>query len=316
VPVRFRISTTLGTPAGAAVGADTEVDAMVYSLIDRPWISARRRSGAAAKIRPADITGELGDDPVVALDWPRQEQRVACLEFLIGLLATARPPADTDDWERAWRSPPGPDELHVSLAPYGHAFMLDGDGPRFMQDLTDFAGEKRGVETARERVIRRCFESHFGNPSARRIQCGPAAVALYSMQRYCDAKRLGRWPECRRWIARAKDLGNPTQPGSDAALADTAGQRATWEWRPRMRIARRVLLDCQPCRIRSCHWRQYPAETAPARARRHGRQAFGAVIRAAMGELFAQCGLPPPCRDLEPGWKLAQWHSAFRAGWL
>jgi CRISPR system Cascade subunit CasA len=44
-------------------------------------------------------------NPVVAIDWPRPDFRVAALEFLIGLLATACPPRDAEAWLDWWQAP-------------------------------------------------------------------------------------------------------------------------------------------------------------------------------------------------------------------
>ena len=60
----------------------------------------------------------MGDaDPIVALDWPRPDFRLGSLEFLIGLLATACPPADDDDgWANWWETPPPPQALSIRAA--------------------------------------------------------------------------------------------------------------------------------------------------------------------------------------------------------
>lgn len=109
-------------------------------LLHDPWIPVRRRSGERGEIRPAEIVAGLGD-PVVDIDWPRADFRAAALEFLIGLLTTAAPPASNAAWRAWWRVPPGPEELAARLEPFAAAFVLDGDGPRFLQDGGDLGDE-------------------------------------------------------------------------------------------------------------------------------------------------------------------------------
>lgn len=109
-------------------------------LLHDPWIPVRRRSGARGVIRPVDIVAGL-DDPVVDIDWPRADFRAAALEFLIGLLTTAAPPASNAAWRAWWRVPPSPDELAARLEPFAAAFVFDGDGPRFLQDGGDLGDE-------------------------------------------------------------------------------------------------------------------------------------------------------------------------------
>ena len=76
------------------------------NLLNDVWLPARRENGTRATIRPAEITADLAANPIVALEWPRADFRLAALEFLIGLLATACPPADEESWSEGWHNPP------------------------------------------------------------------------------------------------------------------------------------------------------------------------------------------------------------------
>jgi len=111
-------------------------------LLSDAWLPVRRASGSTHTIRPCDVTDGIdSNDPIVALDWPRPDFQLASLEFLIGLLATACPPTDDDDgWFEWWERPPKSEVLQAAFLPLAHAFVLDGDGPRFMQDFEDFGG--------------------------------------------------------------------------------------------------------------------------------------------------------------------------------
>ena len=77
-----------------------------FNLIDRAWLPARRVDGSVEHIRPADITSDIDGNPIMAVDWPRADFRVAAIEFLIGLIATACPPADDEEaWLEGWDKP-------------------------------------------------------------------------------------------------------------------------------------------------------------------------------------------------------------------
>jgi len=107
------------------------------NLLEERWIPIRRASGGVERIAPHEITERIDTDPVVALDAPRPDFNGALIQFLIGLVQTAWVRANRvwDRDEMLW-SPPAPEELKRMFAPLKEAFHLDGDGPRFMQDLT------------------------------------------------------------------------------------------------------------------------------------------------------------------------------------
>jgi len=113
------------------------------NLLEERWIPIRRASGFAERIAPHEITDRIDSDPVVALDAPRPDFNGALIQFLIGLVQTAWVRADQfwDREEMLW-SPPAPAELARMFAPLKEAFHFDGDGPRFMQDLTLGSGDK------------------------------------------------------------------------------------------------------------------------------------------------------------------------------
>jgi CRISPR system Cascade subunit CasA len=113
------------------------------NLLEERWIPIRRASGLEGRIAPYEITDGIDTDPVMALDAPRPDFNGALIQFLIGLVQTAWVYADRfwDREEMLW-SPPTPDELRHLFEPLKEAFYLDGDGPRFMQDLTLCASDK------------------------------------------------------------------------------------------------------------------------------------------------------------------------------
>ena len=82
---------------------------------------------------------QMADPDIVALDWPRMDLNIACLELLIGLVYLADSPEDDDDW--AERRTPDPERLRERLARFEPAFNLLGEGPRFLQDLEPLTGE-------------------------------------------------------------------------------------------------------------------------------------------------------------------------------
>ena len=109
--------------------------AIPLNLMTHEWLPVRRRSGEVTWIAPSGITDAMDDDPILAFAWPRPDFNGAALEFLIGLLSTAAAPANDREWLDWWSEPPNTDELAKQFNRFVNAFNLDGEGPRFLQDI-------------------------------------------------------------------------------------------------------------------------------------------------------------------------------------
>ncbi len=105
------------------------------NLLNEAWIPVLRRSGRRQVICPAEFVDGLENDPVIRLDAVRADFIGSLLQFFIGLLQTALTPEDVEEWEQRLFEPPTVKELQAAFKPYESAFELDGDGPRFFQDL-------------------------------------------------------------------------------------------------------------------------------------------------------------------------------------
>lgn len=107
------------------------------NLICDAWIPVRKKNGAKIKIAPWQITEGIGTtDEIIELAAPRPDFNGALIQFLIGLLQTTCAPQNIDEWRKWLNNPPTADELKKKFEPVAYAFNLDGEGPRFMQDLT------------------------------------------------------------------------------------------------------------------------------------------------------------------------------------
>ncbi len=168
---------------------------MPLNLLTDAWLPIRRRSGAGGLIAPSEITSAQ-DDPPVALAWPRPDFRLAATEFLIGLLATAFPPAFDEDRVDLYRKPPAAAVLAAALAPFAEAFMLDGDGPRFLQDKEDFAADPNPVgalliEAPGENTIKRNTDLMVRRGRVGVLSRAAAAMALFTLQSYAPSGGAG-----------------------------------------------------------------------------------------------------------------------------
>jgi CRISPR system Cascade subunit CasA len=170
----------------------------IFNLLAEAWLPVRRSKGPIDYIRPAEITSDHSTNPVVALAWLRPDFDLAAQEFLIGLFAAIYPaePRDPNDWVRLFHEPPPPEELQARLAPFAHAFVLDGDGPRFLQDIDPLDGDRSPVESlfieAPGAITVKQNKDLLVKHGRLRVLCRPAAaMALYTLQQFAPSGGAG-----------------------------------------------------------------------------------------------------------------------------
>lgn len=169
---------------------------IVLNLLIDPWLPVLRHSSGRGTVSLIQVTEAWDSDPIIGLDWPRADFRIATLEMLVGLLATACPPRDANAWLDWWDMPPDAADLAAAFAPLAYAFELDGDGPRFMQDREDLVSAAEPVErllidapgdsTVKKNtdlLVRRGQVAGMGRPAA--------AIALYTFQSWAPAGGAG-----------------------------------------------------------------------------------------------------------------------------
>jgi CRISPR system Cascade subunit CasA len=108
------------------------------------WIPVIRASGVLEKIAPWQIS-QL-DDPVIEIAAARPDFQGALYQFLIGILQTAVPPTNLDEWLKRWEVPPTPNDLSQSFEKFFEAFELCPiQGPAFLQDCDMPDGEQKPI---------------------------------------------------------------------------------------------------------------------------------------------------------------------------
>jgi CRISPR system Cascade subunit CasA len=167
------------------------------NLINDPHLPVIRASGTEEVVRPADITSQYAQDPIVALAYARPDYNGAMTEFLIGLLAVALPLSE-DEWLSAWDEPPDQKALELALEPLSFAFELFGGGARCFQDLDSLESVKANpprqllidapgantVKLNQDFFIRRRPENDI-------LSWQDAAAALITLQTYAPAGGAG-----------------------------------------------------------------------------------------------------------------------------
>lgn len=101
-------------------------------LLQSTWLRGRTQAGEVLPLSPLLI----GENEWLELEASRPDFRAALYQFLIGLLQTAYAPEDAREWRERYAKPPSRAELEAAFEPYRYAFLLENDGPAFMQDLS------------------------------------------------------------------------------------------------------------------------------------------------------------------------------------
>lgn len=163
------------------------------NLLTDAWIPVLR-AGRPTRIRPAEIADAAISADAIA--WPRADFLVAQLEFLIGLLATACPPADHEAWLEGWTTPPDPAALDAAFAPFSPAFNLDGPGPNFMQDFEELVAaseplERLLIEAPGGSTVTKNTDLLVKRDRVARFSRATAAIALYTLQSWAPAGGAG-----------------------------------------------------------------------------------------------------------------------------
>lgn len=164
------------------------------NLIEDPWMPVRRTDGSHDWIAP----DQLADPDIVAFDADRADFNGALMQFAIGLLQTTAPVESSATWREFLTSPPNARTLRDWFAPVAEAFSLDGDGPRFMQDVA-LAPEASAlnpisallIESPGENALRNNSD-HFVKRARLDAVCPAcAATALFTLQTNAPAGGVG-----------------------------------------------------------------------------------------------------------------------------
>ncbi len=169
---------------------------MPFNLLTDSWLPVVRLSGMQDVVRPCDIA-DLSGDPILALDFPRPDWNAALTEFLIGLCALARLPADAEDWADGFEAPLTPQAWLDLLEPYRAAFDFDGDGPRAFQDFDPLAQQDSKpiagllIDAPGENALRNNSDLFIKRGGVTALSLPYAAAALITLQTYAPTGGVG-----------------------------------------------------------------------------------------------------------------------------
>lgn len=176
---------------------------MTFNLLSDRMFPVVMRGGERAWLSfPELAAGRAADDDyAVDFDWGRPDLDVASFEFCVGICQLIFDIRDGDDWRALWAAPPDPDDVAAKIDPLLHAFVLDGDGPRFLQDLEPFeisakdadinAIEALFIDTPGQNGQKKNADLLTHRDRFAALGLPAAAMALYTLQAFAPAGGAG-----------------------------------------------------------------------------------------------------------------------------
>ena len=172
-----------------------------FNLLKDPFLPVVMRSGAQRWLAfPELVAGAesngLDEDYPIEFNWPRPDFNMASFEFCIGVISLAFDIREEDDWRPFWTNPPDRDALAEKLAPFVHAFYLNGEGPRFLQDCESLQGGETPIElllidTPGQNGQRKNSDLLTHRDRYAALGLPAAAMALYTLQAYAPSGGAG-----------------------------------------------------------------------------------------------------------------------------
>jgi CRISPR system Cascade subunit CasA len=226
-----------------------------YSLIRYAWLPVALSSGQRVFVRPCDIAAAIEGQRIARIDTGRPDCDISVTELVIGLLAVTLGPKDRRDWSKRYRNPPTPDEFDAAFRPLEKAMVLDGDGPRFFQDLEQLEGEPNSIgalfiDAPGSNTIRENADHFVKRERTAVLSRAGAAIALATLQTCAPLGGAGHRTSLRGGGPLTTLVLPGTADGSESSLwqrlwanvpdgfaADTADLPRVFPWLQKTRIS-------------------------------------------------------------------------------
>jgi len=150
-----------------------------------------RANGEHEHIAPWQLTTQHDTNPIIALNAPRPDFNGALMQLLIGLVqATLAPKSYAKTRLEPFEKPPSSEKLKQAFTKIAHAFELDGENTKFMQDI-DSLGNLEPKPITALLIDTAGSETHFAKHSQTGFCPTCAAIALFTLQTNAPAGGVG-----------------------------------------------------------------------------------------------------------------------------
>lgn len=161
-----------------------------FNLLEEAWIPVK---GRTELIKICEIV----HPDILGLDAPRADFNAALMQFLIGLLQTVFVPDTPRTWRNFYSNPPTETALQDKLNTIKEAFYLDGDGYRFMQDISiKDKGNHASIlkllpGLVGDNTVKKNMDFFVKSSQLSKISISNMVVGFYLYQNYCLSETGG-----------------------------------------------------------------------------------------------------------------------------
>ena len=224
-----------------------------YSLLRRAWLPVALENGRRVFVRPCDIASPFDGQSIVRVDTGRPDCDVRSTEFLIGLLALAIGPKDRREWLAHYREAPTCTELQGAFERFELALMLDGDGPRFFQDLEEIKGRRWPVDNLfgdapGDNALKENGDHFIKRRRYSTLSRAGAAISLLALQTIAPSGGAGQYTALRGPGPLTTTVVPGTQNTGGPHLGNVSGQTFCLDFAAPLERIKRVFPWTEPTR--------------------------------------------------------------------
>ena len=164
----------------------------MFNILTTAWIPVVDSNSKRHVVRLSDLCSS----DYVDIAWNRADFRIATYELLIGLLTIMAAPRETRSWHRLFETPPSSQDLESWARPFIDCFNLDGDGPRFLQDIEPLDGDPvppQGllIDAPGGNTMRKNADFFIRGMPHRVFSRAGAMMALFTLQAFAPSGGVG-----------------------------------------------------------------------------------------------------------------------------
>lgn len=166
------------------------------NLLRDEWLPVILKDGSKKVIAITDLLDDYNTNPVIELEAPRLDFKSALYQLLVGVVQVSMPPKSERAWKKLYKSPVDSSEFKEAIEKIADYFVIDSDGPAFMQDLELEGGSEKSIgalliEAPGDQTLKYNTDLFIKRGGVESVDAYWAAAALYTLQTFAPSGGVG-----------------------------------------------------------------------------------------------------------------------------